>query len=305
MEALAELIVGAVLVAVAAGLVYWANRARTDHSADVGLYLLFGFPGMLLTVAGIAGLTYGKHWGALLLGLGLALALPLVKQFRVSLAGITPMDPSSPIDMSGLAVLLSVIIVTAYSLRNASPTDTGSVGAASLIINLVTFVALAFVAVGYRLYRNGREAVCRLGLHRPSAKAVALALLAVIGCFILSIAASLVTKWLQPDLFDSLQKSIPDLTSNIQNPLGAALLGLTAGVGEEIFFRGAIQPRFGIFLTAALFALLHSQYGWSWIIAGLFGIGILLGIERKYLGTPASIITHAVYNFLVVILQTL
>lgn len=305
MDTLEELIVGVVLVAAALGLVYWANRARTDHSADVGLYLLFGFPGGLLTVAGMAGLVNGQHWGALLLGLGLALALPLVKQFRAALADITPMDPSSPIDMSGLAILLAVIMITAYSLRNSSPADTGSVGAGSLIVNLIIFVALAVVAVGYRIHRSGRETLCRLGLHRPSAKAVALALLAVIGCFIISVVASLVTKSLQPELFDSLQKSLPDLTSNIQNPLGAALLGLTAGVGEEIFFRGAIQPRFGIFLTAALFALLHAQYGWSWIIAGLFGIGILLGIERKYLGTPASIITHAVYNFLVVLLQTL
>lgn len=299
------LIVAAVLVAAGGGLVYWANRAKTDRSAYVGLYLLFGFPGLLLTVAGLAGLTYGKSWGALLFGLGLAMSLPLVKQFRTALAGISPMDPASPIDMAGLVILLSLIIVTAYSLRDTDPSSVGPVGSASLIVNLISFVALAFVAVGYRIYRTGPEAIRRLGLTRPSGKAVAIGLLGVIGCFALSIIASLLTRYFQPHLFETLQKSIPDLTSNIRNPFGAALLGLTAGIGEELLFRGAIQPRFGIFLTAVLFALLHSQYGWTWIIAGLFGIGILLGIERKYLGTPASIITHAVYNFLVVILQSL
>lgn len=305
MEAILGLFVAAILVAAGGGLVYWANRAKTDHSAYVGLYLLFGFPGMLLSVAGLAGLTYGKSWGALLLGLGLALALPLVKQFRTALAGISPMDPASPIDMAGLAILLALIMVTAYSLRDTDPSSVGPVGSASLIVNLITFVALAFVAVGYRIYRTGPEAVRRLGLVRPSGKAIAIALLGVLGCFALSIFASLLTRYFQPHLFDTLQKSIPDLTSGIRNPFGAALLGLTAGIGEELLFRGAIQPRFGIFLTAVLFALLHSQYGWTWIIIGLFGIGILLGIERKYLGTSASIITHALYNFLVVLLQSL
>lgn len=299
------LIVAAVFVAAGAGLVYWANRARSDHSADVGLYLLLGFPALLLTVAGLAGLVNGRDWGALLFGLGLALGLPLLKQFRAALAGITPISPTSPIDMTGLAVLLAVIILSAYSLRGADPTSTGPIGTGTLFVNLVTFVALAFVAVGYRIHRSGREAVQRLGLIRPSGKAVAIGIAGVAGCFVLSVIGSLLTRYFQPGLFDTLQKSIPDLTSGIRNPLGAALLGLTAGIGEEMLFRGAIQPRFGIFLTAILFALLHSQYGWTWVIVGLFGIGILLGIERKYFGTTTSIITHALYNFLVVLIQTL
>lgn len=295
----------AVLVAAGFGLVYWANRARKDHSADVGLYLLFGFPALLLIVAGLAGLVNGREWGALLLGLGFSFGLPLIKHFRVAMAGITPINPASPIDMSGLAILLAVIVLSAYSLRGADPTSTGPIGTGTLLVNLITFVALAFVAVGYRIYRSGPEAVHRLGLIRPSGKAVAVGLASVIACFILSIIGSLLTRYFQPGLFDTLQKSIPDLTSGIRNPLGAALLGLTAGIGEEMLFRGAIQPRFGIFLTAILFALLHSQYGWTWVIVGLFGIGILLGIERKYFGTTTSIITHAVYNFLVVLIQTL
>src|SRR2546425_13102461 len=38
--------------------------------------------------------------------------------------------------------------------------------------------------------------------------------------------------------------------------VGAALVSLAAGVGEEILFRGALQPRLGVVLTAALFASL-------------------------------------------------
>lgn len=35
------------------------------------------------------------------------------------------------------------------------------------------------------------------------------------------------------------------------------LLSLCAGIGEELLFRGAIQPWLGIWLTAALFIALH------------------------------------------------
>jgi membrane protease YdiL (CAAX protease family) len=83
------------------------------------------------------------------------------------------------------------------------------------------------------------------------------------------------------------------------------VLGASTGIGEELMFRGAIQPRFGIILTSALWALLHTQYQFSFVILGLFGIGILFGLIRKYVGTTAVVIAHAVYNIAVVSLQTI
>jgi len=40
------------------------------------------------------------------------------------------------------------------------------------------------------------------------------------------------------------------------------LLGLSAGIGEEITLRGALQPKLGLALTSLLFAALHVQYSW-------------------------------------------
>ena len=43
-----------VALAITWGMAFWAHRAQTDRSAFVGLYLVFGFPAVLLIVAGAA-----------------------------------------------------------------------------------------------------------------------------------------------------------------------------------------------------------------------------------------------------------
>ena len=37
------------------------------------------------------------------------------------------------------------------------------------------------------------------------------------------------------------------------------------------------------------------------ILLGVFAMGVILGLERKYLNTTAAIITHAVFNMLAVL----
>ena len=81
-----------------------------------------------------------------------------------------------------------------------------------------------------------------------------------------------------------------------ESPLGILSLGLAAAIGEEALFRGAAQPRLGLLLTAALFALLHSNYGISLSTGIVFGLGLLLGWLRIRYNTTTAIITHALYN---------
>ncbi len=163
-ESLSGLFSFLLIISVTAGLVYWAKRAEHDRSAYVGLFLVFGFPGVLLTVAGLALAVNGYSAGPLIMGIGLAFALPLLKQVRFALARVTPLDPASPIDMSGLAMILAVMAFSALQLTIASSSSdkaaavTGSVTIASLIINIVTFVSIAYVCVGYRIWRTGPEA---------------------------------------------------------------------------------------------------------------------------------------------------
>ena len=311
--AVLEIVVFAVVIAAAYGLVYWAHRAlRGDRSAYVGLYLLFGLPGGLLTIAGAALLANGMSGGWLALALGLGLGLPLLKPFRVAVARVTPMDPGSPVDFSGLAVILALMGYLVYTLVVLDPGDadegetviTSGSAITSLIINVMAFVALAYVAVGYRISRSGREATERLGLRMPGLQEIGVGLAAVVPAFVFSIGASLLTQWLQPEYVDQLEETMSEMLTGVDNPLGALVLGLSTGVGEEVLFRGAIQPRYGIVLASVFWSLLHVQYDLTWVVAGIFAMGVMLGLLRKYYGTTAAIITHAVYNALIVLIQS-
>lgn len=297
------------VVGAAFGLVNWAKRASTgDRAATMGLYLLFGMPGVLLFIAGLALVTNGTEGGWFAIGIGAGFSLPLVRPFRQALAKVTPMDPESPIDYSGLAILLSVAAFLFFTLiLSDEPVEIAATSTStmvtSLLINLLTFLGLAYVAVGYRNYRTGEEATARLGLTKPTAQQIQVGLLAVIPAFGFAIIGSILTNIFQPEVVDRLGENIDNLTSGVQNPAGALLLGLAAGIGEEVLFRGALQPRFGIALSTGLWVLLHTQYELTWVMLGLALMGFLLGWLRNRYGTVAAIITHAVYNTLVVLLQ--
>jgi uncharacterized protein len=83
---------------------------------------------------------------------------------------------------------------------------------------------------------------------------------------------------------------------------GILTLGLAAAIGEETLFRGALQPRFGLILTSVLFALMHSQYGFSLSTAFVLALGIVLGVTRERANTSTAMIVHAIYNMTVGVL---
>lgn len=98
------------------------------------------------------------------------------------------------------------------------------------------------------------------------------------------------------DLFDWFADLLGPLTA------GQALLlaGLSAA-GEELLFRGAMQPSLGLWLTSLIFALLHFPGRlrlWPWTLsAGLLGLGFGVIAERSaHLGGP--LLAHFVINAL-------
>jgi membrane protease YdiL (CAAX protease family) len=76
---------------------------------------------------------------------------------------------------------------------------------------------------------------------------------------------------------------------------GAVLVSVSAGVGEEVLFRGALQPRLGIVLSAALFAILHVQYQIPGILM-IFAVGAALGVIKQRTSTTFTILVHVVYD---------
>jgi uncharacterized protein len=297
-------IIALVLVLSAAlGLVYWAHKAETDRSARAGLYLIYGIPGILLTVAGLAVTIYGVNNGPIFLATGIGLTLPLIKSFRLQLAKVTPIDPSSPTDMSGLSVVLAVLgLLLAVSQTSAGQeSSTEPVGYTLLVFQMIAFIAFAYIAVGAFVRRRFPESNARLGLLRPTFKTVGAAFVFFLITMTVGTVLGIVSSALQPEKSEAIDRGLESMTSGIQNPLGAVMIGVTAGIGEELLFRGALQPRFGIVLTSMVFALLHTNYGLSFVTLAVFAMGVVFGIQRQRYGTISAMITHALFNFVSVL----
>jgi membrane protease YdiL (CAAX protease family) len=180
------------------------------------------------------------------------------------------------------------------------PTDAPQVAYSELIINALTFASIAYIGVGLFSTRTFRDATARLGLVRPTGLDVGIALGCVVIALAVSVGSSVLVQWLQPEMAERLEETLTNLTGDLDIFWAAAAIGICAAVGEELLFRGAIQPRFGIVFTSLVFAVLHVQYEASLLIVGLFFAGIVFGLERKYVNTTACIITHALYNFIAV-----
>ncbi len=78
-------------------------------------------------------------------------------------------------------------------------------------------------------------------------------------------------------------------------------LSFCAGFGEEILFRGMLQPWLGIFFTAFLFIALHgyiSVKSSAHLIFGLalWSMGIGLGLLGAYSGLISAAIAHMIYD---------
>jgi membrane protease YdiL (CAAX protease family) len=88
--------------------------------------------------------------------------------------------------------------------------------------------------------------------------------------------------------------------------LDLLLVSLGAGWGEELLFRGALQPHIGIWPAALLFALGHfllTKITWGLVayMAVLVLAGAGLGYLANWAGLLAAMVCHAVYDFVVLL----
>lgn len=280
------------------------TRPKTRY-VIIGSFATFAF---LIALIGIFNLTVPgmtsdpenqRRSGTLLLIVAGATFLPMFKRVRLLLGRITPIDPNSTVDISGVIVAFWIAIALITSLVSvdleAIAAETNITVSDSLITTLA-YPALGFALVGIWITRNPREAVKRLGLERITLQQVGISIGTVVPLLIFGFGIDAIGRVLQPDLYAKLERVLESMSSNVTNPFIALIIGFSAGIGEEILFRGAIQPRLGIWFTAFLFAIAHTQYGLSFGVLGVFLIGIVLGYQRRYMNTTSAIITHGVYN---------
>ena len=104
-------------------------------------------------------------------------------------------------------------------------------------------------------------------------------------------------------LFSSLRRQLLDLVSRLDlGALNPLWISLSAGIGEELLFRGALQPILGIWWASFIFTLAHFRSGqfhsmnWQKLIyaASIFIVGSFLGYVFLEIGLIAAMVTHAV-----------
>jgi len=234
---------------------------------------------------------------------GVAILLAWWRPYRAFLARWIPIDPGSPLDALGLAVIQGVIGVLVGALLRSGELPSLTVRREQLVVQGIAEVLLAFVLVGFPFSRDWRRTLERLDLHWPGRRTLAGAVLFTFALLAVSVASGALARWLQPEVVARIEERMVPLTTEFGAPGWAFVLGVLAGAGEELLFRGAIQPRYGLLLTALLFTVVHVQYELSVVTLGVVGLAVLLGLERRWFGTTACILTHALYDTLAVLLQ--
>ncbi len=247
-------------------------------------------------------------WGLLLPALvGMLLLLPFVRRFS---ARYIPIDAASPVHAVALSMTMLVIINMLLTIGVGLSDLSALVAEAEEAGVQVTSFAgiwgqqflmalLAFVGIGWPLRRGWRASLDRLGLAWPSARQVLLG----IGLAFVMVVVVLVIQAVAAALGFAADADVEELTEQLLGPLftswwGVLTLGLAAALGEETLMRGAAQPRLGLILTAALFALLHSNYGITLSTAVVFLLGLVLGLVRIRHNTSTAMVLHATYNII-------
>jgi membrane protease YdiL (CAAX protease family) len=249
-------------------------------------------------------------------------ALLLIPAARRVLARRVPLDPGSFVHTTALVavVIIGLICVVPLVVLGEPPAlaavdmlteaMAGRGGAGQLrdqLYGLVWVIPAAILAVGFGITRTLPEALTRLGLVRPTLRQVALglgvALALVVAVQLLGTAIS----WLWGALGwpETDSDAFSELLAFAINPVGAVVIGVVAGLGEELAVRGVLQPRLGLVVSNLFFMSLHAlQYNWDALLV-VFMVGTVCGLVRSRTNTTTGAIVHGTYNFTLILLAAL
>jgi len=246
---------------------------------------------------------------------GLIGLLGFTRPVRRFFATLTPMDSDSFVHGTALATVLAVTLVmfTPLAVFNEPPLlaalrrpEMAKLSNHDLRLDQMYAFAWmlpgAIVAVGFPVVRPLRGALSRVGLVRPTTGQAVFALVAgaaFVGLMsVINLYIGDVWRWMGWP--ETSEKEFGQFMKSAINPIGAIVIGATAGLGEELIFRGVLQPRMGILLANLLFTAMHAaQYNFDALLS-VFIVGLLLGIVRKYSNTTTSAVIHGLYDFILI-----
>jgi membrane protease YdiL (CAAX protease family) len=231
----------------------------------------------------------------------LAAFLPLIPALRRAVSRWLPIDPESMVHMTALAFAIYQIglslgqIALIGDLENLVEAGL-TLDIWDLLLTGLPLLLFALLGVGFLIRRGLPGTMARLGLRLPTWRHLLLA--AGMTVLLLAFDAGVNFAWqaVDPAGYEKLASVNEYLFGGLMTVGGAVALGLSAGISEELLFRGAIQPRLGLILASALFAIGHLQYGLTIATLEILVIGLVLGVIRNRTSTTICILIHAAYN---------
>lgn len=239
---------------------------------------------------------------------GVVAFLPLLPPVRRLISRVLPIDPASPVHTTALVYavyLLGLGIGQQPLLSNPEALEgLGDLEITSSLIwaQALGMILLTFAGMGTGFRRSWRDTMSRLGVERLTLRHLLLAAGTVLGLIAMQVVAVLLWNAVDPEGLQRINEAGNLLLGNINGLAGALTIGLAAALGEELVFRGALQPRFLLLPTALLFTVIHSQYGFSPASLLILAIALVLGVLRSRTNLSVCILVHFSYNFISVLL---
>jgi membrane protease YdiL (CAAX protease family) len=295
-------------------LLLTANAAAGKRWANLAAEILGGVTGGLVFLIGVADLAGAPVLAQApnanlklaldisVMATGLLAAVVSARTVRTLLASVLPIDPDSPVHAVALA--LTVVLfgldaaVISFTDVLGSVSDQPALSIADLVGGQLPFLVLALAGVGLFTRRSLAASLSRLGIVAPRWWHIALALAAAGVFFAFSQGMDALSHALTPGVAGRVDSTTQHVFGQLTGPLGIAAVALLPGICEETLFRGALQPRLGLLVTALVFTSVHTEYGLSIDTLAVFTLALGLGLVRKYTSTTGSATCHVAYNLL-------
>lgn len=247
--------------------------------------------------------------GLVLLAMGLWGAVMSYRPFRRLLAHRLAIEPTSPVHtlaliLSGYLMGNTLLALTEGGLETLAETAV-SISITDFVWQQAFFAVLAFLGVGLFFRRSSEALQTRLGLQQPTRQQLLAGLRWIPLLVVLQWLITAIWLVVNPEQVQQLEDVSSSLLGDVDSVWEWFALSLSAGIGEELLFRGALQPVLGVWFTSVLFAVSHIQYGLTPATLAIFIIAVVLGLIRQRTNTTVAIMVHFGYDFILGLLALL
>ncbi len=255
---------------------------------------------------GLAGFVWSRGLGlvdlepglliVLLVAVGTLTLIGIARPVRAPVFRVLGLDPSLAVHaVTAVAVVLTLVgSVLLFTALQEEPEATIPFYPTEPFTSILGDAALAFAGVGLFLARGPRQSLARLDLRRLRLRHVLGALVVAAAFHVVVGAMEYAESRLLPTVH-ALEERFQYEFVGLPPILGGVLVSIAAGVGEEMLFRGALQPRLGVVMTSLLFGAVHVQYQVPGMLM-IFAVGLALGVLKQRTSTTFTACVHVIYD---------